>query len=334
MATNSRTPKTIDDDVDALFRLPLAEFVGARKTLAARLKKEGQGQESDRVKALPKPSISVWAVNQLYWQHREEFEQVIAAGQQFRRAQTTTRAGKLGDLNEAIAARRDALNHLSELAAALLRNAGHNPGLDTMRRIATTLEAVSAYPVLPDDQAAGRLTRDLDPPGFESLVPFIRAVNTPRRAEEPARASGSSPTKKEGKPVLTTASKSRTAAAKAPQKSKPPREASRLKETRQAKLAAAKTSLQDARKLLVDARGKAQSLETAQKKAEREAKETEKQKREAEQRFREASAASTEAALRSHNLARERDRAAKVLADAQRAVERASEELESLFREG
>src|SRR5262249_40237814 len=128
MVTNRQTGKTIDDEIDALFKLPLAEFIGARKTLAARLKKEGRADEADRVKALSKPSISVWAVNQLYWRHRDEFEQLIAAGQRFRRAHAT-RAGKAGELNEALAARREALNHLSELASGLLRDAGHSPTL-------------------------------------------------------------------------------------------------------------------------------------------------------------------------------------------------------------
>src|SRR5690349_13777577 len=103
--------KSIDDDIDALFQLPLAEFIGARKTLGARLKKEGRADESDRVKALAKPSISVWAVNQLYWHHRDEFKKLIAAGQRFRRAHTS-RTGKAGELNEALEARRDALNRL------------------------------------------------------------------------------------------------------------------------------------------------------------------------------------------------------------------------------
>ena len=33
----------LEDDVEALFRLPLAEFTDARNTLAARLKKSGRG---------------------------------------------------------------------------------------------------------------------------------------------------------------------------------------------------------------------------------------------------------------------------------------------------
>ncbi len=316
MVTNRQTGKTTDDDIDALFRLRLEEFIGARKTLAARLKKEGHADEADRVKALTKPPISVWAVNQLYWHHRDEFERLIAAGQRFRRAHTS-RAGKSGELSEALDARREALDRLSDLASSLLRGAGHSPTLDTMRRIATTLEAMSAYAALPDDQAAGRLTKDLDPPGFESLAPFIRAVPATRRTDEHARVS--------------PANKSTGAATRTRQNSATIKEARRVEETRQSRLAAGKASLQEAKKSLANARAKAQTLEIAQKKADAEVKNAQKQKREAEARYKEAIAASTEAAIRAQNIAREVAQAAKAVDDAERAVERASKELETLF---
>ena len=183
--------KNIDDDINALFKLPLAEFIGARKTLAARLKQEGRADDANRVQALAKPPASVWAVNQLYWHHRAEFERLIAAGQRFRRAHTS-RSAKPAELNEALEARRASLNQLSDLASDLLRKAGHNPAVETMRRISTTLEAMSAYSALPDGQAFGRLTKDLDPPGFESLAPFIRAVPTIRRPDEIVRVTPAS----------------------------------------------------------------------------------------------------------------------------------------------
>jgi len=310
--------KMIDQDIDALFRLPLAEFIGARKILATRLKKEGRAETADRVQALSKPSISVWAVNQLYWRHRDEFDRLVAAGQRFRRAHTT-RTAKAGELNEALDARREALNHLSDLASALLREGGHNPGLETMRRIATTLEAISAYPVLPDDQALGRLSKDLDPPGFESLAPFIRAVATTRRADEPAK--------------LSPANKSANAATRPRQDPKAIKETRDGHEARQATLAAAKAALKDAKKSLVDARGRAVSLQTAQKKADFEVKNAEKEKREAEQRFKQASTNSAAASVRAENMKREAERAAKAVEDAERAVEQAGKQLESLLRE-
>jgi len=301
----------LDDDLDALFRLPLAEFISERTKLTARLKKEGRATDANEVKAIPKPSISVWTVNQLYWRHRDQFDRLISAGQKFRRAHTS-RTAKVSELNEALESRRDSLNRLSDLAAALLSEAGHNPSLETLRRISTTLEAMSAYAALPDGQAAGRLTRDLDPPGFESLAPFIRAVPTTRRNDEPRTASAAKSAGNNRKPQTTT------------------KESRRGEDTKMARLTAAKASLQAARKSLLEARTKTQTLETAQRKADDAVKNADKQKREAEQRFRAASAASTEAAVAAQNLAREVARAKKDLTDAEGAVERASEELESL----
>src|SRR3984893_15272840 len=146
----------LDDDIDALFKLPLTEFVGARKALAARLKQNGLVSEAEGVKALAKPSISAWTVNQLYWRHREAFDELIATSQRFRKAQVT---GKMVNMREALDARREALSHLSDLATEALRDAGHNPSLDTLRRITTTLEALSVTS-LSDRPTLGRLSED------------------------------------------------------------------------------------------------------------------------------------------------------------------------------
>ncbi|HYW72688.1 MAG TPA: hypothetical protein VE961_16815, partial [Pyrinomonadaceae bacterium] len=183
---------------------------------------------------------------------------------------------------------------------------------------ASTLEAISAYAVLPEDQAAGRLTKDLDPPGFESLAPFIRAVAT-TRSVTPAVAGGPRPGVKP--PQVST---------KTQLKSPNVKETRRADELRQAKLTAAKESLQEARKTLVAARTKAQTLVVARKKADSEVRNLEKQKREAEQRFKEASAAVTEVSIRAQNLAREAERAARAVDEAERAVEKAAKNLESL----
>src|SRR6266404_8550768 len=172
----------LDDDIDALFKLPLTEFISARKALAARLKQNGFVSEAEGVKALTKPSISAWTVNQLYWRHREAFDELIATGQRFRKAQAT---GKMVNMREALDARRDALSHLSDLATEVLRDAGHNPSLDTLRRIATTLEALSAYISFSDGLTLGRLTEDIDPPGFDSLGSFTPSAGITKRAAEP-----------------------------------------------------------------------------------------------------------------------------------------------------
>src|SRR6266850_6933293 len=167
----------LEDEVEALFRLPLAEFTGARNTLAAQLKKSGRGDEAVLVKAMVKPSISAWAVNQLYWNHRDAFDRLIATGERFRQAQASRLARKVADMRGALDGRREALSRLSDLATALVSNAGHSPTPETIRRITTTLEAMSAYASLPDAQRPGRLTNDVDPPGFESLASLIPAAS-------------------------------------------------------------------------------------------------------------------------------------------------------------
>ncbi len=308
------TSNKLDDEVEALFTLPLSEFIGARKALTARLKKEGRANDAEYVTSLAKPPISAWTVNQLYWDHREEFDELIDAGQRFRKAQASRNANKVVDMRDALDARREALTQLSDLAATLLIEAGHNPSLETLRRITTTLEAVSAYASSSDGPTPGRLTKDVDPPGFESLAGFTASA----ASTKPAGASHS---------------KKSTSVDKPQRNATPTSKASQIKEVHQAKIASAKVSLQEAKKSLVDARAAAQRLETQQEKVDREAKDAEKQKREAEQRFKKASAVSEMANRRARSLADEVEEATKAVEDAKRGVERATKDLETLFRQ-
>jgi hypothetical protein len=314
----SETKGKLEDHVDALYRLPLAEFTAARNALAGRLKKGGRGNEADFVKALVKPSITAWAVNQLYWNHREAFDRLIATGKHFRQAQTSNLARKVADMRGALDARLEVLSHLSDLATALLRDAGHNPTPDTVHRVTTTLEAMSVYASLPDAPRPGRLTHDVDPPGFEALASLIPGAGMAQRTKEPARVTQS---QESGRTTGTR------------RKAEPAAGVRQLEETRQARIAAAKVSLQEAKALLNEARGKAQDLEAAQKKASAEAKDAEKHRREAEELFKEARAASEDATRHAQNVASEVKQAAKALEDAKRTVEKASKELEKLFRE-
>jgi len=286
----------LEDDIDALFRLPLAEFTSERNTLAARLKKEGRRNDADRVKLLAKPSVSAWAVNQLYWDHREAFDQLMASGKRLRPAQKLRLAGKVASVRDSLDARREALVHLSDLAAELLREAGSNPSLDTLRRVTTTLEALSAHALHSDGPTPGRLTQDLDPPSFDSLASLMSGVAATEEIDEPVR-----------KPA--TGANIR-----------------RLEEARRAKIADAKVTLQDAKKSLSEARARVQSLESAQKKANAEVKE-------AEKILEKATAALNDATRRAKSVAAEVTEATKTVEVAKRAIEQATKELESLLRQ-
>ena len=217
--------RKLKDDIDELFKLPLAEFIGARNELATRIKNSGQANDANLVKTLAKPSVSAWTVNQLYWHHRAAFDKLLAAGQRLR--------GKVKDVRGALDARREALLQLSDLATSLLRDAGHNPTPDMIHRVTTTLEALSA---LSDGPTLGRLTQDVDPPGFESLASFIPGAGSLKPTKEPSRVTAL--------------------------------QAAREEETRQAKIAAAKASLQAAKKSLADAHAEAKQADKQLREAE------------------------------------------------------------------
>src|SRR5687767_15902123 len=147
-----------EDDIDALFQLPLTEFTAARNALATRLKKAGDPEAAERVKALPKPSVPAWAVNQLYLKHRIAFNRLLDAGEKFRKAQTAQLGGKSADIRAPLESRRAAPSELTTLAATLLTEAGSAAAPDTMRPATTTLEAPSTYARLPGTPEPGRLT--------------------------------------------------------------------------------------------------------------------------------------------------------------------------------
>jgi hypothetical protein len=175
--------------VDGLFKLPLGEFTFARNALVAELKKAGHLAEANAAKALAKPSVSAWVVNQLYWRHRESFDRLIEAGDRLRRAQTSQLKNDAG--REPIIARREAATALGEIAAEILREANHGATRDLLRRVMSTLEALSSYGSRPGAPVAGRLTDDLEPPGFEAVGGFLS--DRDKRAAAPTRLSAQSP---------------------------------------------------------------------------------------------------------------------------------------------
>lgn len=303
----------LEEEIDALFTLPLAEFTGERNTLAARLKKEGRKDDADRVKLLSKPSVSAWAVNQLYWDHRDAFDELIVASKHFRPASTRL-AGRVAGMRDSLDARREALTNLSQLAADILTEAGHSPSQDTMRRVLTTLEALSAFALLPDGPTPGRLTNDVDPPSFESLALLMSGGGHVQETE-------ATPSRRSDKSTSKTREKAATSA-----------EVRRIEEFRQAKITAAKASLQEAKTSLSDARAKVQGSDAAQKKANAELKEAEKQKRQVESLMQKATAAYDDAASRVKSAEAEAREAAREVENAKRSVDEATKELESLLR--
>jgi hypothetical protein len=294
-------------EIDKLFQLPLAEFTPARNALATTLKKSGDTEEAERVKALPKPPLSAWAANQLYWRYRQAFNRLLAAGDQFRTAQAAQLAGKSVDLREPLEARREALSALTKHAADVLRQSGHPASPDTMRRILTTLEALATYGGPVDVAPAGRLTSDVDPPGFEVLAALV-----PR--------GGASAHQGNIQSRVIPFSQPRAAKAAKEKGSKEKREA------------AARKALLDAERALKDATRVAEQARTAMKNAAARAKEMDKAKAALETRFEKASADADAARQEARRAAGQAEEAAQALDDAERGVASAHETLKNAER--
>jgi hypothetical protein len=152
---------------DELFGLPPEEFVAARDELARRLRRAGDAEAAKRVKALRRPSLSAWAVNQLARGRGPGLEGLLAAGERLRAAHQTALTGEgAAELRAAAKAERDAVAGLVKAAMALLAEAGHATTDATRDRVAATLHAAAASPEAADLVRNGRLTADLDPSGF------------------------------------------------------------------------------------------------------------------------------------------------------------------------
>jgi len=146
-----------DDAVSALYRAPLHEFVAQRKRLSSELKGGGDKAGATRLAGLGRPPISAWTVNQLWWEARDAFDELFAAGERLR-------AGDLAGTS----AHRDAMAKLRARAETLLGAAGHAATEATLRRIMTDLSALAALGSF-DPDPPGALAGDREPPGFDVI---------------------------------------------------------------------------------------------------------------------------------------------------------------------
>jgi hypothetical protein len=164
-------------EIDHLYQLPLSDFIAGRNALAARVRGEQGAEAAAAIKALTKPSIPAWIVNQLYWRDRKEFERLIKAGDHLRAAQQHRLAGHgdPDDLRHAVAARQETINALIPRAREIMRSGGLTLTADMQQRVAMTIESLSAYGTSEAAPRAGRLVEEVKPPGLDALASLIPA---------------------------------------------------------------------------------------------------------------------------------------------------------------
>ena len=155
-------------DLDRLYGLPREEFTGARNALVRELQKAGRKEEAEEVRALKKPSVSAWAVNQLARQHPQEVTELVKAGDALRKAQRDVLAGKEGaDVREASRAQHELADELVDAARQILAGATQT----TAQRISGTLRAASTDPVAAKLLRDRKSTRLNSSHGYQSRMP-------------------------------------------------------------------------------------------------------------------------------------------------------------------
>jgi hypothetical protein len=152
----ARAPKS-DSAIDRLYQLPLSGFVAARNALA-------RESGDPAIKALQKPSLPAWALNQLYWRHRGVYDAVTARAEDLRATHLATARGTHADLRGASRDHEQAVDAALKATLALLEEEGQPVTDATKQSVATTLRG------LPGDEPPGRLTRPIEPRGFDMLA--------------------------------------------------------------------------------------------------------------------------------------------------------------------
>ncbi len=280
--------KALEAEIDKLFQLPPADFTAARNALA-----KGAGPQAAGIKALTKPPIAAWAVNQLYWKDSERFEALIDAANEMRKTHRAVIEGRKADLRSAGREHELALDAALKSTMAILKEAGQPATDATKHAVLNTLRA------LPSAEPAGRLTKTLAPGGFEMLAGVIPAEAPRRKAEKPppAKESGGATRGKASDPAAE-----REAA----------RAAARAREQR----AATERALREAEQ-------RARQAEFEAARAARDATKAERRLEEARRDLDAAQEAFTEAEAEAKITVRSRETAEQHLADAQAAVETA-----------
>jgi hypothetical protein len=151
----------LEKEIDKLYVAPGEEFVARRKTLAQKLRKDGERASAMRVEDLRKPTVAAATVNRLVREERMNVRALLAAGERLRQAQAELlRGGSAEAVHKAAGDERKALSAL--LAAALKQGAGDS----VLRKVEQTLRAVAVNEEARQLFEQGRLTSELEPVGF------------------------------------------------------------------------------------------------------------------------------------------------------------------------
>jgi hypothetical protein len=163
----------LDGELDRLFSLPLGDFTGARNDLVKRLTAEKATEAAAEIRALARPTVPAWTINQLSRTDGSGVRALLDAGEALRAAQGRLLRGEDAGhaFRDAAAQEREAVEGLTERARAVLGRADRPATAAVLDRVRTTLRAAAVTDEGRRLLETGRLTAELEPPGFDAFAP-------------------------------------------------------------------------------------------------------------------------------------------------------------------
>ena len=280
----------LDSEIANLYQLPLAEFTSARNALAKQA-----GPRASEIRALQKPPVAAWAINQLFSHDRDAYDRLIGASGDLRAAHAAVLAGRHGDVRSAGKSHQEAIDSALKATVGILSDAGQPVTDATRQAIATTLRA------LPGVEPPGQLTKTLQPGGFEMLagLPVQNRTGKPTVVPKPTAAPPPSQSPPARKADAVAERRAREAAAEAERQVRLAEHAMRREEFEAARAA---REAEKADKAVDDARQAVEEAQQALADAERSAEQAVKSMEAAEKREREADEALKAARDRAKSL--------------------------------
>jgi hypothetical protein len=169
-----------EDVVAELLAIPPERFTEARNATSKQLREEGRRDVADAIKRLPRPPLSLWALNALAREQPKPVKAFCDAAAALREAY---RSG--GDIRAATAPERAAESRLAAAAAERLRAEGKNATDTVMRSLGQTLRAAAADAEIEAALRKGLLLREPEAPSIDDLLGSL-----PAAPAAPASAGG------------------------------------------------------------------------------------------------------------------------------------------------
>lgn len=189
LTETSELDELVDQAAEELYGLAPEEFTAARDEQVQAARAAKNRRLAVAIGRLRRPTVSAYILNLLVRSQPEVGEQLVALGEELRRAQEQLSGPALRQL---ATQRAQLVGAMVRSARKIAADAGHPVTQAVAYELEQTLHAALADPDVAAEVASGRLVRAASRTGFDAAPPpakqvrRLRAVRDDERAEDPA----------------------------------------------------------------------------------------------------------------------------------------------------